>query len=69
MQEEAEVFTFIIKKVTPNKSERAKIEALSKRLLEKIDHASKEYGVKTKIRLQHFLCTQIILLKLYEITD
>jgi len=46
------VCTTVLKRVTPKKGERAKIEALAKELEKKIVSASERLGIKTKVRLE-----------------
>jgi len=42
----------VLRKVTPEKKERVKIEALAEKLLKRVTHASKELGVKSTVRLE-----------------
>ncbi|MDH5753694.1 MAG: CCA tRNA nucleotidyltransferase [Candidatus Bathyarchaeota archaeon] len=53
MQEKIEkVCTPVLKRITPKTRERAKIEALAKKLEKKVVSASKELGVKAEVRVE-----------------
>lgn len=53
MQEKiGKVYTAVLERVTPKKRERAKIEALTKKLEKKVVSASKELGVKAEVRVE-----------------
>jgi len=53
MQEKtAKVCIAVLKRVTPEKSERAKIEALTKKLENKVAEAAKALGVKAEVRVE-----------------
>ncbi|MDI6847832.1 MAG: CCA tRNA nucleotidyltransferase [Candidatus Bathyarchaeia archaeon] len=53
MQEKIEkVCTTVLKRITPKTRERAKIEALAKKLEKKVVSASKELGVKAEVRVE-----------------
>ena len=51
-QEIEEVCTAVLKRVTPRSEERAKIEALAKRLEKKVTSASEELGVEAEVRVE-----------------
>ena len=51
-QETEEVCTAVLKRVTPRSEERAKIEALAKRLEKKVTSASEELGVEAEVRVE-----------------
>jgi tRNA nucleotidyltransferase (CCA-adding enzyme) len=52
MQEKIDVCETVLKRVIPQNKERAKIEALAKRLEKKVASASKEFGVKAEVRVE-----------------
>jgi tRNA nucleotidyltransferase (CCA-adding enzyme) len=46
------VLSTVLKRVTPSRDEQAKIEALAKKLEKKVASASKQFGVKAKVRVE-----------------
>jgi len=53
MQEKTEIIcAAVLEKITPKKRERAEIEALAKKLEEKVVSASKDFGVETEVRVE-----------------
>ncbi|MEM3726696.1 MAG: CCA tRNA nucleotidyltransferase [Candidatus Bathyarchaeia archaeon] len=52
MEETEKVCMTVLERVTPKKAERARIEALTKRLEENVAKASKEFGVEAIVRVE-----------------
>jgi tRNA nucleotidyltransferase (CCA-adding enzyme) len=52
MQKIEEICRAVLERVTPKKAERAKIEALAKKLEKKVSEAAKTFGVKAEVRVE-----------------
>lgn len=53
MQKEAEgIIRAVLERVTPNESERSKIEALAKNLQKKVTSSSRDLGIQTEVRIE-----------------